>query len=79
MNTMTFQNDFRLGSENVVSISAACDEQLAREIRKNDYIRAEALRRTCAMPGYTIKPLRWKNRYYDYWQKKVMQEVNSDV
>lgn len=69
------KKDFCFGSENVVSVSAVCDEQMATVIRMSDYIRSETLRRCYAIPSYESKPLRWKNRYYDLIKKRVEQEV----
>lgn len=70
-----WDKDYSFGSPNVVSISSVCDEELARIIRRSDYIRSETLKRLCAMPSYKCKSLKWKNRYYDYFKRKVEAEL----
>lgn len=68
--------DFRFCSRNVVSVSSVCkDPALRKSIIASDSIRAETMRRCLAMPGYQFKSLRWKNRYYDFFRRKVMEEM----
>lgn len=74
---MEFNHDMRMGCASVLSISALCDEQMARYIRQSDYIRRETFRRCRAIASYDSKPLRWKNRYYDYFRKKVLRELGE--
>lgn len=59
----------------VHSIADICDEPLKSVIELSDRIRNETLNRLVAMPGYEFKSLKWKNIYYDYHKKKVMEEL----
>lgn len=69
--------DFAFASPSVVSISAVCTEpEIRAAIIRSDYIRNETLRRLCALPSYKCKSLHWKNRYYEYFKRRVMDEVN---
>lgn len=68
--------DFRFCSRSVVSISSVCGDPALREvIISSDWIRSEALRRCLEIPGYPFKTLQWKNRYYDFFRKRVMEET----
>ena len=68
--------DFRFCSKSVCSISSVCVEPALRKgIITSDSIRAETLRRCCAIPSYPFKSLQWKNRYYDFFRRKVMEEM----
>ena len=68
--------DLRFCSRNVVSVSSVCEDPALREsIIASDSIRAETMRRCLAIPGYPFKSLRWKNRYYDFFRRKVMEEM----
>lgn len=67
--------DFRFCSRSVCSISSACVDPALREgIITSDRIRSEALRRCMELPGYPFKSLQWKNRYYDFFRRKIMEE-----
>lgn len=69
--------DFAFATPSVVSISAVCSDPAIRAaIIQSDYIRNETLRRLCALPSYNCKPLRWKNRYYEYFKRRVIDEIN---
>lgn len=73
-----FKNDFALGSPSVISISSIYkDEEMRQALRQSDHIRHETLKRLCAMPSYFCKSLKWKNRYYDYFKKKIEMEIES--
>ncbi|MBO5969194.1 MAG: hypothetical protein J6S14_11935 [Clostridia bacterium] len=73
-----FARDYCFSSKNVVSVSACCDDpEIALEIRKSDYIRAETFRRCFEIASYKYKPLRWKNKYYDHFHDQVMRELKA--
>ena len=65
-----------MGSKSVLSIGHFVeDKDLAQAISRSDYIRNETLNRLCALPSYSCKSLKWKNRYYDYFKRQVMKEL----
>jgi hypothetical protein len=70
-------NDMLMGCTNVISISSVCNGELRQSIIQSDYIRNETLNRLCSMPGYKYKSLKWKNRYYDYFKKQVINEMEG--
>lgn len=72
-----FDKDYCFGSSNVVSVSSVCNEKIAKVIRESDYIRNETLRRLTAMPSYSFKSLKWKNKYYDYFKRQVEDELSQ--
>ena len=61
-------------TKNVVSVACMLPENERRELEFSDRVRAETLRRLVAMPSYECKSLKWKNRWYEYWKKRVIQE-----
>ena len=61
-------------TKNVVSVACMLPENECRELEFWDCVRAETLKRLTAMPGYKYKTLKWKNIYYDYWKRKVVEE-----
>ena len=64
----------------IVSVAYYADsEDVEKAVLLSDHIRNEALRRTCALPSYNCKTLKWKNRYYDYFKKKVEKELSSKL
>lgn len=68
--------DLRFCSKSIVSVSSVCEDPALREsIIDSDSIRAETMRRCLAVPGYPFKSLEWKNRYYDFFRRKVMEEM----
>lgn len=70
-------NDMLMGCASVISISSVCNGELRQAIIHSDYIRNETLNRLCSMPGYKYKSLKWKNRYYDYFKKQVINEMEG--
>ena len=63
---------------NIVSVAYYAEsEEIKRAVLLSDYVRAETLRRLCALPSYGCKPLKWKNLYYDYFKKQVLREVEE--
>ena len=75
---MTFDKDYCFGSPNVVSISSVCNPDLAQTIRRSDCIRNETMRRCLEIPSYRSKPLKWKNKYYELIQRRVIEELNKE-
>lgn len=73
-NTM---KDICFVTPNCVSISSVCNGELKQALIQSDYIRNETLKRLCSMAGYKYKSLAWKNRYYDYFKKQVMKELED--
>ena len=68
--------DFRFCSPSVCSISSVCVGPALREgIITSDWIRKETLHRCLEIPSYPFKSLQWKNRYYDFFRRKVMEEM----
>lgn len=64
-----------LATKSVASVACMLTGEERRVLELSDCIRAETLKRLTAMPGYPYKPLKWKNRYYEYWKKRVMAEM----
>ena len=65
-------------NKNCVSVASfAENEEMKKAVLQSDYIRNETLNRLCAMPSYNCKSLKWKNIYYDYFKKKVMEEISA--
>lgn len=61
----------------VVPVAYALPEKECRELLFWDAVRAETLKRLCAMPSYECKNLRWKNIWYDYHRKRVLREMEG--
>lgn len=74
---MAFKSDFRFMTPACTSISSAVDDKaLAEFIRQSDYIRAESLRRTWAIPSMPYKSTAWKNKYYDHFRAQILAELS---
>ena len=65
-------------TKNVVSVACMLPEDERAVLEFSDRVRAETLKRLCAMPGYECKPLKWKNIYYEYWKRKVIREMKGE-
>ena len=62
----------------IVSVAYyAENDAIKNAVLLSDQIRNEALNRLCALPSYSCKSLKWKNKYYDYFKKKVEKELSA--
>lgn len=63
-------------SPHIVSVAAYADtKELKSSILQSDYIRNETLNRLSSLPSYSLKSLKWKNRYYDHFKNQVIKEL----
>ena len=70
----------QMGCEDVVSIAAVVeDEEIRNAIIMSDFIRSETLKRCDAYPSFPYKNLKWGNRYYDYFKRKVEEELKAKM
>lgn len=61
--------------KSVVSVSSVCDSPMREELDFSSNVRNETLNRLTSLPSYPYKSLKWKNRYYEYFKKKVLEEM----
>jgi len=72
---MTFNSNYHFGIPGCVSISSACDGELAQAIRKSDYVASETMKRCRAVASYDGKTAKYRTLYWEYFQRRVCREA----